>query len=460
MPLQLGHGRGRVVEAATRQLRQEPQHLAARPGGERRDIGVSEPQRLEQPHRQAGEARLRDSDLQPLRPEALLIPEAQGGEPVQGDGGLAAARAAEHQERLGLVGVDDLKLDPVEERRDVGRLEPARPADAQPELATLRGPRPAGQRRQGLGVQGDPRGRAGRLLQDDVRRVHGAQLALGDDHDAAHLHHTLGVAAGQLFFVSVALAVAVEELRERRVAPIDDAQPGGAVEEGGVAEQVVARLVSLPQAQVGEVGAGPVRERPETASLADRARDVELVEQGRQVVGAGAGGLVAQLAKPLGRGVPPLPAPCQLGEPPLHAAQQLLLLGEDAPLGFSEVLRWPAHPVTYNGQRFGAKPEASVDALGHGIVCPVVTGERLGRYTLLGKLATGGMAEVFLARQDGPQGFAKTVVIKQILPHLTDDAQFVQMFLNEARLAALINHPNVVSIYELGKIPRAAPITW
>ncbi|MHB8420976.1 MAG: protein kinase domain-containing protein [Myxococcales bacterium] len=81
----------------------------------------------------------------------------------------------------------------------------------------------------------------------------------------------------------------------------------------------------------------------------------------------------------------------------------------------------------------------------------MVTGERLGRYTLLGKLATGGMAEVFLARQDGPQGFAKTVVIKKILGHLAEDEQFVQMFLNEARLAALINHPNVVSIYELGE---------
>ncbi|MHB1844526.1 MAG: protein kinase domain-containing protein [Deltaproteobacteria bacterium] len=84
-----------------------------------------------------------------------------------------------------------------------------------------------------------------------------------------------------------------------------------------------------------------------------------------------------------------------------------------------------------------------------------VLGQRLGRYTLLGKLATGGMAEVFLARQDGPKGFAKTVVIKRILPHFGQDEQFVQMFLNEARLAALINHPNVVSIYELGEDPEA-----
>ena len=80
----------------------------------------------------------------------------------------------------------------------------------------------------------------------------------------------------------------------------------------------------------------------------------------------------------------------------------------------------------------------------------MIAGERIGRYTLLGKLAAGGMAEVFLAKQEGPEGFAKTVVIKRILPQLAADPHFIQMFLNEARLAALLNHPNVVSIYELG----------
>jgi eukaryotic-like serine/threonine-protein kinase len=75
----------------------------------------------------------------------------------------------------------------------------------------------------------------------------------------------------------------------------------------------------------------------------------------------------------------------------------------------------------------------------------------LGRYTVLGKIASGGMAEVFLARQEGPQGFEKTVVIKRILPRFAQDEEFVQLFLNEARLAALIDHPNVVGIYELGE---------
>jgi serine/threonine protein kinase len=74
-----------------------------------------------------------------------------------------------------------------------------------------------------------------------------------------------------------------------------------------------------------------------------------------------------------------------------------------------------------------------------------------GRYTLLKKLATGGMAEVFLARQKGLEGFEKLLVIKRILPHLADDAEFVSMFLNEARIAARFNHPNIVQIYDLGK---------
>jgi serine/threonine-protein kinase len=81
----------------------------------------------------------------------------------------------------------------------------------------------------------------------------------------------------------------------------------------------------------------------------------------------------------------------------------------------------------------------------------VSTGNRIGRYTLLGQLATGGMAEVFLARQEGLEGFAKIVVVKRILPHMAQDAEFIEMFLNEARLVARINHANVVSVSELGK---------
>ncbi|MDC0711024.1 serine/threonine-protein kinase [Stigmatella sp. ncwal1] len=76
---------------------------------------------------------------------------------------------------------------------------------------------------------------------------------------------------------------------------------------------------------------------------------------------------------------------------------------------------------------------------------------QLGKYRLLKLLATGGMGEVFLARQEGPAGFAKTVVIKRMLAHLGRDPKFVEMFLNEARLAAELSHPNIVQIFELGE---------
>ncbi len=79
-----------------------------------------------------------------------------------------------------------------------------------------------------------------------------------------------------------------------------------------------------------------------------------------------------------------------------------------------------------------------------------MTQEKLGKYRLLQLLATGGMGEVFLARQDGPAGFSKTVVIKRILRHLATDQSFVDMFVNEARLAGVLQHPNIVQIFELG----------
>jgi len=77
-------------------------------------------------------------------------------------------------------------------------------------------------------------------------------------------------------------------------------------------------------------------------------------------------------------------------------------------------------------------------------------GTTLSRYTIVEKLATGGMAEVYLATQSGPAGFSKQVVLKVILPHLAEDQQFVQMFHNEAKLAALLNHSGIVQIFDFG----------
>ena len=76
---------------------------------------------------------------------------------------------------------------------------------------------------------------------------------------------------------------------------------------------------------------------------------------------------------------------------------------------------------------------------------------QVGKYQLVSKLATGGMAEVFLAKAAGPMGFEKTLVLKRILPQLAEDPQFVEMFLGEARLAAQLNHPSIVQIFDFGE---------
>ncbi|HVH42600.1 MAG TPA: serine/threonine-protein kinase, partial [Labilithrix sp.] len=73
----------------------------------------------------------------------------------------------------------------------------------------------------------------------------------------------------------------------------------------------------------------------------------------------------------------------------------------------------------------------------------------LGRYSLFGEIASGGMATVHLARQMGPAGFARTVAIKRLHPHLSKDPDFVAMFLEEARLAARVRHPNVVATLDV-----------
>jgi serine/threonine protein kinase len=78
-------------------------------------------------------------------------------------------------------------------------------------------------------------------------------------------------------------------------------------------------------------------------------------------------------------------------------------------------------------------------------------GIRFGPYMLLRRIARGGMAEVFLARQRGFDGFDRRVAVKRILPHLVDAPDFVRMFLDEAKLAAQLTHPNIVHIYDFGK---------
>jgi len=93
-------------------------------------------------------------------------------------------------------------------------------------------------------------------------------------------------------------------------------------------------------------------------------------------------------------------------------------------------------------------PAPAADASGaQGEVLP----RRFGKYTLLRRLAQGGMAELFLALHRSVAGFEKLVVIKRILPEMSKDQGFITMFLQEARIAATFSHPNIVTIFDVGQ---------
>jgi serine/threonine protein kinase len=77
--------------------------------------------------------------------------------------------------------------------------------------------------------------------------------------------------------------------------------------------------------------------------------------------------------------------------------------------------------------------------------------EVIGRYEILHRLGSGGMAEVFLGRARGEGGFEKLVAVKRILPHLAQNHEFVSMFIDEARISATLSHSNIGQIFEFGR---------
>lgn len=78
-------------------------------------------------------------------------------------------------------------------------------------------------------------------------------------------------------------------------------------------------------------------------------------------------------------------------------------------------------------------------------------GTRLDRFELIGLVARGGMAEVWLARLAGPHGVERLFAVKTILPQLVAEQHFHRLFIDEARIASRIDHPNVARIHELGE---------
>ncbi len=80
---------------------------------------------------------------------------------------------------------------------------------------------------------------------------------------------------------------------------------------------------------------------------------------------------------------------------------------------------------------------------------------KFGKYEIINKIATGGMAEVFWARITGEKGFEKLLVLKKILPHLAAEDKWIMHFFDEAKLAALLQHENIIHIYDFGEIDNS-----
>ncbi|HLE82755.1 MAG TPA: protein kinase, partial [Thermoanaerobaculia bacterium] len=148
----------------------------------------------------------------------------------------------------------------------------------------------------------------------------------------------------------------------------------------------------------------------------------------------------ATVAKPAADAVPsagdapPAPQPIAAAPPPIA----------EPPIFDLPPVEAAAEPIDSTGAAGAAEPP--------GPSPPAGAGTEFGQYRLLERIGVGGMAEVWKARMTGVEGFQKTVAIKRILPHLTDSPDFVEMFVDEAKLAAQLNHANVIHIYDLGKI--------
>jgi serine/threonine protein kinase len=101
-----------------------------------------------------------------------------------------------------------------------------------------------------------------------------------------------------------------------------------------------------------------------------------------------------------------------------------------------------------NARRFGADFRRSVTTAGPLEIKP----ERFGRYVLLDRIGIGGMAEIFRAVMAGAQGFQRTFVVKRIISERAQSPYFVEMFVREARINAILHHPNIVQVFDFGEV--------
>ena len=206
------------------------------------------------------------------------------------------------------------------------------------------------------------------------------------------------------------------------------------------------RAGHVPDPQPGGRGRRLPRRAPRAAARSgDRSGGAARVRGAR---GGGLGGPGAAGVVPVAR------APAR--------GRELLGRVPDGDVGARGAAPGPAHiaPSPAAAIDAGRRERITFRTESAGLYRPTHDGERserealteFGKFILQRKIAEGGMAEVFLAKQAGLEGFEKPVVVKRILPHLCHEDGFVQMFLNEARVAARLSHPSIVQIFDLGKV--------
>ncbi len=229
----------------------------------------------------------------------------------------------------------------------------------------------------------------------------------------------------------------LENAPEEDVSPLLNALGG---DDGGKAEPPAAPAApkretdTSPTLVPGSVvspfaAAAPPRERPPT--------DLDSLLEGALSPSAALDSETRARTDALGPDVPPTGSPLatkfQAAEPKIEAqgeSRMMIDLGAVAEDAFNQ----PAP-----ARRDGAGSRTGV-------------GDVYGPYTLVERIAVGGMAEVFKAKRTGVEGFEKVVAVKRILHHLSDNKDFVEMFIDEAKVVAGLAHPNIVQIFDLGKL--------
>ncbi|MDX1501162.1 MAG: protein kinase [Thermoanaerobaculia bacterium] len=210
------------------------------------------------------------------------------------------------------------------------------------------------------------------------------------------------------------------------------------LDSGRLAEEV-SRLLARPRAASASAPQEPGERRLTAEEIfGDILREVEGTDPGwppllepepAPALGAsGAGGETA-----------PASAPRQAAESPAAAGEP----AEQPP----ELERSAAPPEAATEPP--SRPAAETPAVP---AAPAAASHRFGHYELGERIAVGGMAEIWTARMTSVEGFEKRVAIKKILPHLSDSGDFERMFVEEAKLAAGLNHENIIHIYDLGKV--------